>query len=217
MQKQIFCEKVFSRKRLERYLNTHEGDLDKAMLHYQCNMEIAETFCPLIAVFEVALRNAINRELIALSGKEDWYAMLFSEPKLKGLGKEITQAEKRIRDRKETVSPDKIVAELTLGFWVSLFNEAYDNIFWSALRRAFPFMPKDKRKRRNVSRPLNSFRKFRNRVFHHEPICWSLGGVKEKHLEIVTLMGWINKDLPGWISPFDRFETVVTSIEKRLL
>lgn len=39
------------------------------------------------------------------------------------------------------------------------------------LHRAFPFMPKSKRQRKNVSAPLNSLRVFRNRAFHNESIC----------------------------------------------
>ena len=63
------------------------------------------------------------------------------------------------------------MAELTLGFWVSLLNTEYERTLWQALRRAFPYMPRRERQRRNVSAPLNTFRRFRNRIFHNESIC----------------------------------------------
>jgi hypothetical protein len=35
----------------------------------------------------------------------------------------ITRADQQIAQRKEISSPDKIIAELSLGFWVVLFNK----------------------------------------------------------------------------------------------
>ena len=70
----------------------------------------------------------------------------------------ITQASKQIIGRHESITPSKIVAELTLGFWVSLLNSEYERLLWKDLRRAFPFMPKKERNRKNVSAPLNTCR-----------------------------------------------------------
>ncbi len=61
---------------------------------------MAEAFYPCLSVLEVALRNALSREL-------------------------------------EVITPSKIVAELTLGFWVSLLNAEYERILWKDLRRPF--------------------------------------------------------------------------------
>ncbi len=216
MQNQIFFEKIFSTKRMQRYFAAHKDNPDKAILHYRCNIELAEAFYPSIAVFEVALRNALNRELIALAGRNDWYASLFAQPGLSELHKYITQANKQIANRKEISSPDKIVAELTLGFWVSLLNSKYEKLLWKDLRRAFPYMPKAERQRKNVSAPLNSFRAFRNRIFHHEPICWNMKVIRDIHREMITVMAWVNRDIPAWIESFDRFEAVAGSIEKRM-
>jgi hypothetical protein len=65
-------------------------------------------------------------------------------------------------------------------------------------------MPKAIRQRKNISAPLNRFRAFRNRVFHHEPICWNLEKIREIHSEMLLVMGWINSDVPIWIQSFDR-------------
>jgi hypothetical protein len=103
-----------------------------------------------------------------------------------------------------------------LGFWVSLFNAEYERVLWKALRRAFPCMPKTDRKRKNVSTALNHLRNFRNRVFHHEPISWDLQWLEEIHREMLTVISWINKDLPVWISSFDTFDNVIQSVKNRL-
>jgi len=44
----------------------------------------------------------------------------------------------------------------------------------NALCRELETMTGRERQRRNVSAPLNTFRRFRNRIFHNESICWNL-------------------------------------------
>ena len=136
--------------------------------------------------YNVTLRNALCRELETMTGREDWYAVFPTTPGL-------TRLSKQMSGRHESITPSKIVAELTFGFWVSLLNSEYERLLWKDLRRAFPFMPKKDRQRKNVSAPLNTFRTFRNRVFHNESICWNL-------------------DRAGWLSQIDRFNTVCDNI-----
>ena len=210
-----YFEKVFSTKRMERYFRLH-NDEKRAITHYQSNIELAESFYPCVSILEVALRNAISRELETMTGREDWYAIFPTTPGLNNLNRYITQASKQIIGRHENVTPSKIVAELTLGFWVSLFNAEYELILWKPLRRAFPYLPKNLRQRKYVSAPLNSFRAFRNRVFHNESICWSMKRISEIHDQLYTIMGWINKDLPDWVSSIDRVENVQNIICQRM-
>ena len=200
-----FFEKVFSNKRMERYFRLYE-DEKRAIDHYQSNIELAESFYPCLSVFEVTLRNALSRELETMAGREDWYSIFPTTPGLVNLNRYITQAQKQIINRKENVIPPKVIAELTLGFWGSLLNSEYERLLWKHLRRAFPYMPKHLRQRKNVSAPLNSFRTFRNRVFHHESICWNLHRVSEIHDSLFLMLEWMNKDLPLWLNPIDRFE-----------
>ena len=211
-----FFEKFLSEKRLEKYFLRYGGDTEKAISHYRCNIELSEVFYPCISTFEVAFRNAISRELSILFGRDDWYAVFATTPGLTGLNKYISQANRQIAGRKECSSPSKIVAELTLGFWVSLFNVEYERILWKNLRRIFPNMPKKARQRKKVAPPLNRFRAFRNRIFHHEPISWNLGNVAQIHTEMLTVMGWMNKDIPLWVTSFDRFDTVFQKVENEL-
>lgn len=63
-----YFEKVFSTKRMERYFNLYPGDEKRAILHYQCNLELAEAFYTSLSVFEVTLRNALCRELETMTG-----------------------------------------------------------------------------------------------------------------------------------------------------
>ena len=210
-----YFEKIFSTKRMERYGRLY-NDEKRAIAHYQCNIELAESFYPCLSILEVALRNALSRELETMTGREDWYAVFPTTPGLSNLNRYITKASKQIAGRHEIVTPSKIIAELTLGFWVSLLNAEYELLLWKHLRRAFPYMPKHLRQRKNVSSPLNSFRSFRNRVFHNESICWSMKRVTEIHNELYQVMGWINKDLPTWALLLDRVDETKKSICEKM-
>lgn len=194
-----FFEKVFSGKRMERYFNLYPHDEKRAILHYQCNIQLAEVFYVSLSVLEVTLRNALSRELETMTGRKDWYVIFPTIPGLISLNRYITQASKQISGRHESITPSKVIAELTLGFWVSLLNSEYERLLWKDLRRAFPYMLKKERQRKNVSAPLNTFRIFRNRVFHNESICWNLHRVEEIHREMEIVMGWMNKDVPTWL------------------
>lgn len=212
----VFFEKVFSGKRMERYFNLYPHDESRAILHYQCNIQLAEVFYVSLSVLEVTLRNALSRELETMTGRKDWYVIFPTTPGLISLNRYITQASKQISGRHESITPSKVIAELTLGFWVSLLNSEYERLLWKDLRRAFPYMLKKERQRKNVSAPLNTFRIFRNRVFHNESICWNLHRVEEIHREMEIVMGWMNKDVPAWLQLIDRFESVCCQIRKTM-
>jgi len=162
-------------------------------------------------MFEVALRNSLNRELTEHFGTKDWYLRVEAVPGLRNLKNSVNTAKRHIANRNETITANKVVAELTLGFWVRLFNAEYELILWKPLRKAFPYLEKSQRQRNNVSAPVNKIRDFRNRVFHHEPISWNLDRLTESHQRIITVMRWLNKDLP---SEAEKIDTVLEEIRK---
>lgn len=185
-------------------------------MHYECNLMLSESLYTSLSILEVALRNALCRELEEMTGRDDWYAVFPSTPGLRSLNRYITEAIQHIVNRHETITSSKVVAELTFGFWVSLLNSEYERILWHSLRRAFPFMPRHERQRRNVSTPLNTFRKLRNRVYHNESICWDLAKVEEIHAEMLMVVGWINRDLTEWVKQREHFDSVCTEIRHRM-
>ena len=211
-----YFQKVFSNERMEKYFARYPDDDAKAIKYYQDNILISEAFYPLLTVFEVALRNSLNRELTSFFGTEEWYKSITSTPGLSDLNNTVTMAKRHISKRNEDITASKVVAELTLGFWVQLLNADYERILWKDLRRAFPFMPKAERIRHNVSAPINRIRDFRNRIFHHEPVCWKLEKLESLHAEIYSVIGWINKDLPSFVQPMDRVLLVLEKVKMDL-
>ena len=207
---------AFTAQRLSKYVAFNKGNTNQAVEHYKSNLRLAESLYISLSVFEVTLRNALSRELHSMAGKDDWLDVFYSTPELSDLVPDIDQAKKLIRHRGETVTTDKIISELTFGFWVMLLNSQYERVLWKSLRKAFPNMPKSDRKRKNVSAPCNSFRKLRNRIFHHEAICWDLDYVTCLHANLITVLGWMNADMPAWLASIDPFNNVCASIRKNM-
>ena len=124
------------------YFNRYQGNEKKAIRHYKQNIQLAESLLPALSIFEVALRNALIRELERMAGRKDWYSYFSTVPALKALDDQVDIARHHIIKRGEVVTPDKINGEMTLGFWVLLFNARYERFLWKDLRKAFPKMPK---------------------------------------------------------------------------
>lgn len=211
-----FFEKVFSTERMARYYSLYPNNENRAKTHYECNLMLSESLYVSLSVLEVTLRNALSKELMIMAGREDWYSSFINIPELNSLNRYVIEASQHISSRREQITPSKITAELTLGFWVSLLNSEYERILWHSLRRAFPFLPRQERQRRNVSAPLNTFRRLRNRIYHNEPICWNLVRVKEIHSNILTVIGWMNCDLPNWVQRQESFDSVCQTINSKM-
>lgn len=196
------------------YFDRYPGDEKKAVRHYRQNIQLAEALLPSLSIYEVALRNSLIRELERMTGRKDWYTYFARFPALKALDNQVEVAKQHIVKRGEVVTPDKINGELTMGFWVLLFNAKYERYLWKELRKAFPHMPKPKRQRKYVSAPLNDIRALRNRVFHNESISWSLTRLETLHDSILEVCSWINPAMPLWIMTVERFDKVVLSVKR---
>ena len=162
------------------------------------------------------MRNSLNQELTRHFVTPDWYAHFAVTPGLSDINRDISTAIRQITKREETITGPKVVAELTLGFWVRLLNAEYELILWKSLRRAFPFMPKNIRQRNKISMPLNKIRYFRNRVYHNEPVAWNFHFLETIHEELIEVLGWLNADLPGYAKNISRFHMVLDQTKTEL-
>ncbi len=207
---------AFSAQRLSKYLAYNHGDPERTVMHYKANLRLAESLYISLSVFEVTLRNALARELRNMAGNDEWFNLFYSTPELQPLVVEIDKAKTLIHNRGEKVTPDKILSEMTFGFWVMLLNSQYERVLWKSLRKAFPNLPKKDRQRKNVSAPCNTLRRLRNRIFHQEAICWDLYYLTCLHDNLVTVLGWMNADMPAWLESIDPFNQVCSDIRKEM-
>lgn len=204
----------FSEQRFKKFESHTEGDLNRAQDLYRINIQLSEALYPILSIFEVALRNAVHNELSKYYDTDDWFNEWRYQPKLKNVFESIEEAKDQIEDREEEINAGKLIAELTLGYWVSLFNASYELILWKPLRLCFKNMPKKLRQRHNVSANLNKIRKLRNRIYHYEPICWNLDALETNYNRIVTTLEWIDPDVIPWIEEIDEFKSVLQDYKK---
>ena len=80
--------------------------------------------------------------------------------------------------------------------------------FWKPLMYAFPLLDTANKRRDKIAYKLNLIRKFRNRIFHYEPICNDLTALAANHNNILEILNWINADIVSWTKQIDRFDNL---------
>ncbi len=155
-------EKYISEARFSKYKNLDE---------YEENLFFSKKSYIPLSILEVALRNAIDNLLTQKVG-EQWHedaSFLTRDSQFK-----VQQAKEMLQKRRESTSREKIIAELSFGFWVNLFKKPYDKkLRIKDLKKVFPNLPSKQEKLMNrevIYRELNHIRNFRNRVFHYEKV-----------------------------------------------
>jgi hypothetical protein len=206
-------EKHFSAARLGRYRASCNGDEIRAARAYVSNMLLAEAMMPMLNVLEIALKNGAHQRLTALYKRADWWEAWANDASFAWQVREVANAKAKLQRRAEALTPDKIIAELPLGFWSSLFNVQFQTILWKDLRLAFPRCPKPQRQRHTVSSALNQIRELRNRVFHHEQLLWLSPPLIDLHGKGVEVIGWLDPKLPPWLGSFDRLPVTWTTVQ----
>jgi hypothetical protein len=197
-------------KRFATYLAASGGDPAKALRLYTWNTAVSAAFYGPLQGLEVALRNALHRELSVRHGAE-WY-------KNPGAGLDAGALD-RVRAAKDELQrggynpdPPHLVAALPFGFWVSLLGRGgrapglgapkrdYEATSWRpALHNAFPNV---RLRRAEAHSRLDYLRTFRNRIAHHEPLfAPHLAAV---HASILLAVGWMSSEVRDWIAQHSR-------------
>ncbi len=208
-------ERIISKERLEPYLKYHSGDFEKSVAHYKANIEISETFYTMLSILEIALRNNFDFQLKRKFNNDNW----FENPEfIKIVSRfqidRVSEARNNILREKKIITTGKIISELSFGFWTSLLDSKFEKTLWKNIRLAFPNCPKSIRKRKTMSSKFNGIRKFRNRIFHHESVTWSIAALTNYKNEIIEGIDWLDKDLLEWSVELFRFEEVIKKREK---
>jgi hypothetical protein len=158
-----------------KYLRACAGNKQKTMQLYRYNLRLCQRFYGTLNLFEVMLRNAINVHYIVYFSDVDWIVNQADIGKLLAYNKdEIRQTEAGYRKR-GIYNNDKMVASLTMGFWTKLFSKKRYKRGGKTLLRIFPNKAKGKNQS-DVYKDLTHIREFRNRIAHHEPICFDGSG-----------------------------------------
>jgi hypothetical protein len=209
---QVFLAELaqsISYPRLQRYQSATGDDLETAV-NYPWNVALAEAlFCSLNAV-EIALHNALHNTLAQHFGTPAWYDRRgLLEPTQQA---NIVAVKQRIAGYGNPVTPDRVISELTFGFWVVILSRNHDARLWrgqhsAPLKRAFLRIPKRMRQRQTIHQQYNEIRELRNRVFHYEPI-FDDPRLPTRYSEIKRGLYWLNPRMVDLLNWYDRFPNV---------
>ncbi len=205
-----------SPERFATYLAATSGDRGQALQLYTWNTAVSAAFYGPLQGLEIALRNAMHRELSRLYGVA-WYDN--PAPGLdQGALERIRSAKDELRRSRYQVDSPHLVATLSFGFWVSLLGRGgrgpspagpkrdYDMTLWRpAFHKAFP---RARLRRADVHARLDYLRTFRNRIAHHEPIFSR--HLTADHDSVLIATGWMSEEVREWIAHHSRVPQLLT-------
>lgn len=204
------------------------------MALYKLNMMLSRAFFLPLTVFEVTFRNRLCDAMSAHFNDQNWIINqkngFMSHPSLSRpargnnsvedfLKRQVEKAEKEIKNRGVNITSGRIIAEQPLAFWVAFFNRDYYRVLASAPKSTFLKLPAGKG-RGDVSHALNEIRKIRNRIFHHEPICFSTGHVvdimyaKNTKNRIMEVLDWMDPEICLEFPEIHEIDDVLINIQE---
>ena len=206
-------QQYLSIPRVGRYLAACSNDRRRCVKLYKSNLKVAQSFHPILGIFEVVIRNAINEELATFFADPDWIINqktgFMVDPILtytKRTGKVVSNrfllhsvrdAENKLIRKGIIVTSGRIISEQSFSFWTELYENYHYKILKGRPIKIFKNLPSNFG-RNQVLAELTKIRKFRNRVNHNEPICFSGG-----HIDFSNTIGVYNsiRNILSWIDP----------------
>lgn len=178
-------EQLISTERFLRYQAATAYDNRKAMTLYRHNLRLSQEMFSMISMFEIILRNKIDQ----LLAQADWlhhatqYGGMFDNPQCIKT-KQIIYEKYQKLNRQGIYSHGKLIAELNFGLWTNLyqpnqyhaiFNTGKDINQIATLSSVLPLMrfPSTSTPREQIHQILGEINQIRNRIAHHEPICFN--------------------------------------------
>lgn len=170
-------EKAFSPARLNKYLVACGGNSAKALTLYRHNVKLCQKFYGILNIFEVVLRNAINAHYQSVFKDPEWVE---HQMRPGGMIENAPQKNEVLRiidtlKQKDRYTNDRIVSSVSFGFWTHLFTRQPYRLGGQNLLRIFPNRTVGLGQRA-VFNELQEIKTFRNRIAHHEAICFDEKG-----------------------------------------
>ena len=201
-------ERSLSRERLSYYLGECANDLESALRMYELNTRISAAFYGPLQGLEVMVRNDMNTQMQSAFGADwlDLSAVHLQPTQIDDIKKTIAKIDQ------DEPSNGAIVAELPFGFWVGLLGPKYENEIWrKALYKAFAHRLRGT-ERKVVHNALDSIRRLRNRIAHHEKILHR--DLRANHATILEIAGWCCPVTRDWIASLSDFDPSMLPIKE---
>lgn len=219
-------EKTITQPRLNRYLNACGNDTRRAMTLYRKNLKLSQEVFTVLSCFEVALRNKIDNHYTTIHGN-NW----LRDAAARGGFYDTPQNYKTKLTINDTIAKlgasythYKLVADLGFGFWRYMFVDRQYRAAGNTLLRIFPSRPTStplfNYNHTFIYNELAKINNLRNRIAHHEPICFLAGAavkettyIRQHYNLILQLFQWMQIDEAALLYGLDHINTVCTEID----
>jgi len=222
----IDFEKVMTTQRMGRYLTACDGNTRKAMTLYRKNLLLSQELFTVIGCFEIALRNKINEHYLTKIGN-DWLQFAVASGGMYD-NTSCSLTSNAIKDAIKKLSTNythsKLVAELGFGFWRYMFAPHQFAGAGKTLLQIFVSKPTStpaiQYNNSYIFNQLAQVNKIRNRIAHHEPICFipfqsikDTQYVRVNYSVILQLFQWMNVDESALLYGLDHIHSVCNDVD----
>ena len=192
-------------------------------------LRLAQELFTIISCFEVSLRNAIDEKLVPILGSE-WLkdsvmpGGIFTTPKLKKTYNTIIYSYNKL-DSQGEYSHSKLIASMDFGMWKYMFSPLQYQLTHQSLLGIFPYKmrstPSCHINHTYFFNELDKVNTLRNRIAHHEPVCFYLQDpvidtthIMTEYQKIQTLFAWMGIDSQSMLYGLDHVQKVCDKINE---
>ena len=222
-------QSIVSEERLQRFLDACSGNPIRAIEIYRANVRVSLEMFAIVGAFEIALRNAIDRVMTASYGK-NWLrdavhpGGFFDIPQCHEHAKIIRFAYYKLLNRND-YSHSHLLTKMEFGIWKYMFSNPQFRASGRILLNVFPNKPISTRFKQynntTIFNELDHVNSLRNRIAHHEPICFPTGKaeitmdyIKWIYNKIILLFDWMDIDSNSYLEGFHKLSVYVEKLEK---
>jgi hypothetical protein len=196
------------------------------MTLYRHNLRLSQEMFTIVSCFEVTLRNAIDKHCTTNLGNDWLRDSVATGGRFSARHFWVTQGiiNGALTDLGAYYTHPKLVAKMDFGFWRYLFAPNQYTALGRNLLQIFPSKP--------ISTPVLQYNQafifselvkindLRNRIAHHEPICFQPGHpvkdttyARQHYNLILQLFQWMNIDESALLYGLDHIITVCNEID----
>lgn len=222
-------ENIVSPDRLHRYLMACNNNKAKSALLYRYNIAASLEMFAVVGAFEIALRNSIDKVMTSNFG-HDWLrdailpGGIFDIPQCRDHARIIKSAyDKLVRQNNYTHT--HLLSKMEFGIWKYMFSSPQFRASNRVLLNVFPNKPTSTRQiqynNTYIFNELDHVNSLRNRIAHHEPICFPTGfaSISTVYIQFIynkifTLFSWLGVDAHKYLYGLDHVTQICNKINQ---
>ncbi|MFK5979536.1 MAG: hypothetical protein QM488_11680 [Rhizobiaceae bacterium] len=198
--------------RVNRYALAARGGGVTPTSLYLWNCDLSAAFYMPLHFAEITCRNTIHKALCFRD--VEWP----KNPTFRGIlgGNYLNDLDSVIaeegRQHGDDMTNDHIVSALSFGFWEHLTTKRFGRFLWSkGFQRSFGSAPW-KMKLHDLQRQIESVRRWRNRIAHHNAIFDKKPSSKLQ--DAITLIEWSSPELSKWVAAQCQVQSIINDRPK---